>query len=292
MRMRIDIPVWLLSIALWLPAVPAMAESLSIQDREEINRLRTAQGHSAEEVNQLLEQVNRAGERGLPTEPLANKVKEGLAKGVEPKRIDPVLRQMVTHFESAREVLQESMMKGMVDQDQGNRQRAMESLAEAFSRGATADEVRDLARSGQRQGQRMSPDTLGVGAKSLAVIKEAMISSKDGAAVVAEGMRQGFRPAELADLAREIKRHGQDFREGRITTESIRDQISRGERSDRLFRDQDHSGSGGGDRGGDRMDRGRESDRGGRDDRGERPERGGGGRDDRGGGDSHGGHDH
>lgn len=285
MRKRIDMPVWLLCLALWLPAVPAVAEPLSTQDREAINRLGTARGHSAEEVNQLLNQVSRAGERGLPTESLANKVREGLAKGVEPKRIDPVLKQMVGNFESAREVLQESVEKGMVDQDQGNRQRAMESLAEAFGRGATADEVRGLARSGHQQGQRMSPDMLGVGAKSLAVIKEAMIPSKEGAEVVAEGMRQGFRSSELADLAREIKRHGQDFREGRVTTESIRDQISRGERGDQLFRDQDRSGSGGGDRGGDRMDRGRDSDRGGRDDRGDRgdrPDRGG-GRDDRGG---------
>ena len=296
MRKRIDIPVWLLCLALGLPAVPAVAESLSTQDREAINRLSMVRGHSAEEVNQLIEQVSRAGERGLPTEPLANKVKEGLAKGVEPRRIDPVLKQMVGNFESAREVLQDSVTKGMVDQDQGNRQRAMESLAEAFSRGATVDEVRDLARSGHQQGQRMSPDMLGSGAKSLAVIKEAMIPSKDGAAVVAEGMRQGFRSSELADLAREIKRHGQDFREGRVTTESIRDQISRGERSDRLFRDQGHSGSGGGDR----MERSGGSDRGGRDDRSDRSDRGGsgGGHDDRGGrldgggGGGHGGRDH
>ena len=284
MNKRIDIQAWFLCLAVGLSAVPAMAEPLSTQDREAINRLSTARGHSAEEVNQLLNQVSRAGERGFPTEPLANKVKEGLAKGVEPRRIDPVLKQMVGHFESAREVLQESVAKGMVDQDQGNHQRAMESLAEAFGRGATTDEVRDLARSGQHQGQRMSQDMLGGGAKSLAVIKEAMIPPRDGAAVVAEGMRQGFRPSELADLAREIKRHGQDFREGRITTESIRDQISRGERGDRLFRDQDHSGSGGRDRGGDRMDRGRDSDRGGRDDRSERGDRSDrGGRDDRGG---------
>ena len=282
MKPTMNILVRLVSVALCLTAVPALAESLSSQDRAEIDRLRAARGHSPDAVNPLLEQVTRAGEKGLPIEPLANKVKEGLAKGVEPSRIDPVLKQMVGNFESAREVLQESVAKGIVDQDQGNRQRAMESLAEAFGRGATADEVRDLARSGHQQGQRMSQDMLGVGAKSLAVIKEAMIPSKDGAAVVAEGMRQGFRPSELADLAREIKRHGQDFREGRITTDSIRDQISRGERSDRLFRDQGHSGSGGGDRGGDRMDRGRDSDRGGRDDRGDRPDRGD-GRDDRGG---------
>lgn len=273
MRTRIDIQVWLIIAVLWLPAAAAQAETLSIQDREEIDRLRASQGHSAEEVNQLLEQVSRAGDKGLPTEPLANKVKEGLAKGVDPKRIDPVLRQLVAHFESAQEVLQEATTKGMIDQAQGNRQRSLEALAEALSRGATVDEVRDLARTGQREGQKLSQDALAVGAKSLAVIKEAKIPSKDGAAIVAEGMRQGYRPAELADLAREMKRRGQEFRDGRLSTKSIHDQISRGDRSDRLFRDQDQGGSGRGER----MDRSGSSDRGGRDDRG-----GSGGRDDRG----------
>ena len=288
MRPAMNILVRLVSVALCLTAAPVLADSLSNQDREEINLLRLAQGHSAEDVNPLLEQVTKAGEKGFPTEPLANKLKEGLAKGVEPKRIEPVLRQMVTHFDSAQELLQESTTKGMIDQAQGNRQQAMQALAEALSRGATVDEVRELARNGQRQGQKLSQELLATGAKSVAVMKEAKIPSKDSAAIVAEGMRQGYRPAELADLAREMKRHGQDFREGRLTTQSIHDKISRGDRSDRLFSDQDHSGSGGEDR----MDRSGRSDRGGRDDRG-----GGGGRDDRGGrsdrgGGGHGGGDH
>ena len=287
MRPATNILVWLVSVALCLTAAPVLADSLSSQDREEINQLRSAQGHSAEDVNPLLEQVTKAGEKGFPTEPLANKVKEGLAKGVEPKRIEPVLRQMVTHFDAAQELLQESTTKGMIDQAQGNRQHAMEALAEALSRGATVDEVRELARNGQRQGQKLSQELLATGAKSVAVMKEAKIPSKDSAAIVAEGMRQGYRPAELADLAREIKRHGQDFREGRLTTESIRDKISRGDRSDRLFNDQDHSGSGGGDR----MDRSGGSDRGGRDDRSDGGG-GGGGRSDHGGGGHGGGGNH
>lgn len=267
-----------MSIALLLPAGPAFADSLSIQDREEINRLRSAQGHSADEVNQLLEQVAKVGEKGLPTEPLANKVKEGLAKGVEPKRIDPVLRQLVTHFESAQEILQESATKGLVDAAQGNRQRALESLADALSRGATAEEVRELARGAQRQGQKLSQETFASGAKSLAVIKEAKIPSKDGAAIVVEGMRQGYRPAELADLARELKRRGQDIRDGRLSTQALRDQIARGERGDRLFRE-DRGGSGGGDRGGhgdsgrDRLDRPDRSGHGDRPERADRPEK-------------------
>lgn len=233
--------------------------------------MRVAQGHSEEEVNALVEQVSKAGEKGLPTEPLANKVKEGLAKGVEPKRIDGVVRQLVTHLESAHEILQEASAKGLMDSSPANRQRALEGLAEALSRGATAEEVRELARTGQGAGGKVSQESLASGAKSLAILKEAKIPSKDGAALVAEGLRQGYRPTELADLAREIKRRGADLQQGRMNVQSIKDQVSKGQRVDRIFREGDQSGSGGGER----MERSGGSDRGGRDDRG-------GGRDDRG----------
>ena len=288
MRPTMNIHVWLVSLALCLTAAPVLADSLSNQDREEIDRLRTAQGHSAEEVNQLVEQVTKAGEKGLPTEPLANKVKEGLAKGVEPKRIDAVLRQLVVHFESAHEILQESTTKGMVDSTQGNRQRALEGVAEALNRGATAEEVRELARTAQGTGPKVSQESLASGAKSLAILKEAKIPTKDGTALVAEGLRQGFRSTELTDLAREIKRRGPEFQQGRMSLQNVRDQVSKGQRADRIFHDSDHGGSGGGDR----MDRNGGSDRGGRDDR----SGSGGGHDDRGGrsdrGGSHGGRDH
>jgi len=251
------------SLVFALSAGPAWAESLSPQDREEINRLRTAQGHSPEDINPLLEQVNKAGERGLPVEPLANKVKEGLAKGIEPKRIDPVLRQMTSRLESAHEVLEEAKNRGVAE---GNRQRALERMAEAFARGATVDEVRELSRLSQEGRHKATQEELAAGAKGLAVMKEGRIPSKDGTALVGEGIKQGYRPSELLDLSREVKRRGSDFEEGRASLKALREQVSRGERSDRLFKDDDRSGSGrGGDRGGrgDREDRG---DRGGRGD--------------------------
>ena len=294
MRRTTNIQIYLVGLVMCLGTSPALADSLSTQDREEINRLRSAQGHSAEEVNGLLEQVIKAGEKGLPTEPLANKVKEGLAKGVEPKRIDTVVRQLVTHFESAQEILQESTAKGMVDALQGNRQRALEGLAEALSRGTTAEEVRELAKTSQGGGGKVSQESLASGAKSLAILKEARIPSKDGTALVAEGIRQGYRSAELADLARELKRRGSDIQQGRVNLQNIKDQVSKGQRADRIFRDSDQGGSGSGER----MDRSGSSDRGGRDDRGSHDDRSGsGGRDDRGSrpdrsGSGHGGRDH
>ena len=285
MRSTMTLQVWLVGLAMCLGASPALADPLSPHDREEINRLRSAQGHPAEEVNALLEQVMKAGEKGLPTEPLANKVKEGLAKGVEPKRIDSVLRQLVAHFESAHDVLQESVGKGLVDGSQGNRQRALEGLAEAMSRGATAEEVRELVKTGQGGGGKVPQESLASGAKSLAILKEAKIPAKDGAALVAEGLRQGYRSAELADLAREIKRRGPEFQQGRLNVQAIREQVSKGQRADRIFNESEHGGSGGGDR----MDRSGSADRSGRDDRGGRDDRSS--RPDRS-GSGHGGRDH
>ena len=242
------------SLVFALSAGPAWAESLSPQDREEINRLRTAQGHSPEDINPLLEQVNKAGERGLPVESLANKVKEGLAKGIEPKRIDPVLRQMTSRLESAHEVLEEAKGRGMAE---GSRQRALETMAEAFARGATVDEVRELSRLSQEGRHKATQEELAAGAKSLAVMKEGRIPSKDGTVLVGEGIKQGYRSSELLDLGREVKRRGSDFEEGRASLQTLRDKVSKGERSNRLFRD-DHSGSG------DDRDRGERSDRGGK----------------------------
>ncbi|MBI5672409.1 MAG: hypothetical protein HZC50_03900 [Nitrospirae bacterium] len=276
MRTRINIEMGVLSLMVALSTTPVLAEPLSVQDREAITRLGSAQGRSENEITPLLDHVSKAGERGLPTESLLNKMREGLAKGVEPKRIDPVLRQMTSRLESAHEVLEEAKGRGIAE---GNRQRALETLAEAFARGATVDEVRELSRLSQEGRHKVTQEELAAGVKGLAVMKEGRIPSKDGTALVGEGIKQGYRSAELLDLSREVKRRGSDFEEGRASLKALREQVSRGERSDRLFKDDDRSGSG---RGGDRGGRGDRDDRGDRDGRGDsdrervdRPERSG-----------------
>ncbi|HRI38509.1 MAG TPA: hypothetical protein PLO50_08145 [Nitrospira sp.] len=252
MRTRIDSAIGVLIVMVGVTAPSVWAEPLTVQDRDTITRLGSAQGRSENEIAPLLDHVSKAGERGLPTESLLNKVREGLAKGVEPKRIDPVLRQMTSRLESAHEVLQEAGSRGM---EEGNRQRAIETMAEALSRGTTVDEVRELSRLSQDGRHRATQEELAAGAKGLAVMKEGRVPSKDGTALVGEGMKQGYRPSELLDLSREVKRRGSDFEEGRASLKAIREQVRHGERSDRLFKDDDRSGSGSGS-GGDRGDRG------------------------------------
>ena len=282
MAMRIDGAMWKIILMTALTAAPVWAEPLSVQDREAITRLGSAQGRSTSEIGPLLDQVSKAAERGLPTEALLNKVREGLAKGIEPGRIDPVLRQMTSRLESAREVLDEAKTHGMAE---GNRHRALETMAEALARGTTVDEVRELGRLSQEGRHKPTQEDLAAGAKGLAVMKEGHIPSKDGTALVGEGMRQGYRPSELLDLGREVKRHGSDFEGGRASIQQLREHVSRGERADKLF-PEDRSGSGGGDRG-DRERGGSggsgDRDQGGRGDRGDRLDR----QDRSGGGDRH-----
>lgn len=263
MERRTDIGMATVSFMVLLTTGSVWAESLSMQDRDAITRLGSAQGRSVNEITPLLDHVSKASERGLPTESLLNKVREGLAKGVEPKRIDPVLRQMMSRLESAYEVLQEAGSRGM---EEGNRQRAIETMAEALARGATVDEVRELSRLSQEGRHKATQEELAAGAKGLAVMKEGRIPSKDGAALIGEGIKQGYRSSELLDLSREVKRRGSDFEEGRASLKALREQVSRGERSDRLFKDDDRSGSGRSGDGGGRGDRNDRGDRGGRED--------------------------
>jgi len=47
---------------------PVWAEPITVQDRDAITRLGSSQGRSENEITPLLDQVSKAGERGLPTE--------------------------------------------------------------------------------------------------------------------------------------------------------------------------------------------------------------------------------
>lgn len=228
----------------------AVAQSVLPQDLDDIARLSAAQGRSAEDVKPLVELATKAGERGLPPGPLVNKIKEGLAKGVEPARIEPVLREMAGRLETAQDTLKELSGRGLIDTG-GGRQRAVEVLAEALARGASPGEVREIGRLAQKGRPRLAQDALASGAKSLAVMKEGGIPSREGVSLVAEALRQGFRPSELADLGRELKRRA---REGGLPLQAVQDAVKRGDRPDQIFRDRgDRRGPGGG--GGDRLDR-------------------------------------
>lgn len=211
----------------------ALAQSVSAAEREALVRQRVARGGQAEEVDALLRQADEARAKGLPAEPLTNKIREGLAKGVAPGRIGQVVGQMTSDLERASALLTELQLRTAPS----GAAASVVMLAEAFGGGVTVDEVRDLRAQAPASDGGPSAEAVTGAAKGLAFIKDAALPAGDGAAVVVEAMRQGFQPYQILDLGREIKRREADYQTGRATLRALREAIARGERPEALFRD-------------------------------------------------------
>jgi hypothetical protein len=118
------------------------------------------------------------------------------------------------------------------------REASVTLLAEALQGGVTADEVGEIRRLSQVPGgASISPDGLAGAAQGLSFIKEAKLSSTEGAAVMSEAAKGGFRSLDMVDLGRDIKRRERDYREGRATLRALREAIARGSRPEQLLRD-------------------------------------------------------
>jgi len=216
--------------AAW-PGVVA-AQAVSATDREALVRLRVERGGRAEEVDALLRHADEAAAKGLPAAPLANKIREGLAKGADPRRIDQVIRQMAVHLETAEGLVREIEPAGA----RTTREAQVTLLAESLGGGVTPDEVREL----RRQLPPAAPgssDTVASAARGLSFIKETMLPAAEGAEVMGAAVQRGYRPQEMLAIGREIKRREADYRAGRARLRDLRDAIRRGDRPDRLFRD-------------------------------------------------------
>jgi hypothetical protein len=223
-------------VALCSVAAPGFsaAQSVSASEREALVRLRTDRGGRAEEVDALVRVADEAAAKGLPVSPLTNKIREGLAKGADPARIDLVIKQMAADLEAADRLMRE------IEPAAGGagRDASVALLAESIGSGVTPDQVRELRKLAQASGKPPVPgEAVANAAKGLSFIAEARLPVAAGAAVMAEAVKQGYRPQEILGLAREVKRREGDYREGRLSLQALREAIARGDRPDQLFRD-------------------------------------------------------
>ncbi len=223
-------------ISLAAPGLCA-AQALPASEREALVRLRLAQGGRAEEVDGLIRLADEAAAKGLPSGPLVNKIREGLAKGVAPQRIEPVIRQIATHLETADRLVRDT------DPATGGpaRDTVVALLADSIGGGLTPDDIRALQRAAQPAAGSGTPpisaESLAGAARGLAFIKDAGLSVSEGTVVMAEAVRRGFRPSDSVDVGREVKRREADYRTGRARLLALRDAIARGDRPDQLLRD-------------------------------------------------------
>jgi hypothetical protein len=214
-----------LAVALLLAPLSASAQ-VSARDREAIVRLAQSRGADEGDVAPLLDEVTRASERGLPQPTLLNKVKEGLSKGHPPARVQAVLKDLVGQLDAARGMLGNAG-------DEAMRTRAMVMLAEALGRGVTRPEFEELRRLAQEGAPPPQSEGLAIGARFWALLKEAGFSTA-ALPLVAETVRQDYRAADVATLAREMAARRDDLASG-TRLDALRQAVRRGERPERLL---------------------------------------------------------
>jgi len=220
-----------LALALLLIAASAFAQGVPASERETILRLAADRGVAADDAGALLRPLDDAGAKGLPVAPLANKVREGLAKGVDPKRIDTVVRQMAGHLSTADALIRELNLAAAPAPDE-----PVVLLADALAGGLSADEVRELRRQAQPAGAPPLPsDSLAGAAKGLSLIKSASLPPGEGTAVMVEAVRHGYRSQEMLEVGRQVKRRERDYRDGHASLRALREAIARGERPEQIF---------------------------------------------------------
>jgi uncharacterized tellurite resistance protein B-like protein len=222
----------LLAVAVGLAmAAPSAAQAVSSSERDALVQMRVDRGGRPNEMDALIQVANDAGSKGLPVAPLTNKIREGLAKNHDLKRIEVVVRQMVMNLEAADGLVRE-VQPGVTG---AARSASVTLLAEALGGGVTADEVRGVGRAAAAGGTSISSEEIASAGKALSLMKGAGLAAGDANAVVVEAVRRRFRPEEMLELGREVKRREADYRAGRASARALRDAIARGDRPDRLF---------------------------------------------------------
>jgi len=88
----------------------------------------------AQDVEALMRVAEEIAAKGLPSAPLTNKIREGVAKGVDPKRIEAVIRQMGANLESADRLIRE-----VTETPGASRESAVVLVAESLGSGVTVD---------------------------------------------------------------------------------------------------------------------------------------------------------
>ena len=225
---------WVALVALVMSVWPgphqALAQTLSADEQDFLVRM----GASSQDVAALSERIETADKEGLPTEPLRNKIREGLAKRVEAEEIGTVLGEMTNALRVASAVV----LQAFPDSVGPEHDAAVILVAEAIGTGVPESGVRAFAEELEQPGAPpLSPEIFASAVRGLSFLTEAGYAVADAEAVVAEAVRQGYVGVEILDLGREAGRRAGDDTFARPDLPALREAIAVGVRPDALFSD-------------------------------------------------------
>ena len=159
----------------------------------------------------LLDVVVQAKRQDLPVRPILDKVKEGLAKRVPPARIAGVASRLSGELATARDLIRRAEREGIRVETAGERQRAMEAVAEAFGKGVPLKEMEDLSRQVARSREAATMSRLEAGAQATADLVSMGLSPRDASETVGAALSRGL---SRRDIERLRERLGQEMKRG------------------------------------------------------------------------------
>src|SRR5262245_51053957 len=199
------------------------------RDVTDVIRQGAVRGVSAAELIRLLDVVGETKRHGLPPNPVADKIKEGLAKGVPPERIGSVASRVAGDLASARDVVRRAEQAGVRVEAPAERDRAVEAVADVLGKGVPPNDVESLAHRIGGSSRAATIARLQAGTQATGDLVSMGVSPRAASDTVGAALAQGMNQRDIERLperlAQELRR-GQTAEDGaKRLQEQIRSEV-------------------------------------------------------------------
>ena len=126
-------------------AEKAVQFGISLEDTKEIIQKSLEKEINTYTVIGIFSLLNELAEDGLPTSPIINKAKEGLAKGVSSNKINLSIKEESKNLQFAKYLIEQSLLEGA---DIENKSKAIEILASGLPYNYQEDMITDIVKKG------------------------------------------------------------------------------------------------------------------------------------------------
>jgi hypothetical protein len=123
----------------------AVQFGISLEDAREIIQKSSEKKIKAYTIIGIFSLLNELAENGLPTSPIINKAKEGLAKGVSSNEINLNIKEESKNLQFAKYLVEQSLLEGA---DIENKGEAIEILASSLPYNYQEDMITDIVKKG------------------------------------------------------------------------------------------------------------------------------------------------
>src|SRR6266446_1389212 len=207
-------------------AVEAVRAGVAERDVADLVQRGVRRNIQASDLVRLLDVVTQAKRQELPTGPVLDKMREGLAKQVPPDRIVTVAARVSGTLATSRDLVRRAERDGVRVEAPTERVQAIEAIADALGRGVAPTAVGELSRRfAEAPSDRATMARLNVGGQVTAELVAMRVSPREAVETVGAALAQGFG---VRDIVRLRERLAQELKRGRAPDDGaarLRDEI-------------------------------------------------------------------